>query len=100
MKLQVKYNELNELGTKVEENKKNIDDILDNIQKLIEQVPQAWSGDDSETFISKANETIKNEKERNNKIEVLSNILVYAAKNYKEEDEGWVEVIKKEEINS
>lgn len=100
MKLQVKYNELNELGTKVEKNKKDIDDILDNVKKLIDEVPLGWSGEDSEVFINKANETIANEKERNNKIEILSNILIYAAKNYKDEDEGWVEVIKKEEINS
>ena len=100
MKIQVKYNDLEDLGTKLDEKKKNIDEILDNIQKLIEDSTEAWQGQDSEAFTLKANEMIMKEKERNKKLEILSSIIVYAAKHYKSEDEEWLELMKKEEINS
>ena len=63
MKIQVKYNDLEDLGTKLDEKKKNIDEILDNIQKLIEDSTKAWQGQDSEAFTLKANEMIMKEKE-------------------------------------
>ncbi len=99
MKLQVKYDELDDLGSFVKEKKDSIDKILENVLKAFNEVPEAWQGEDSDAFMQSANEAIDNEKERNNKLEILSNILKYAAKNYKQEDEEWLEIIKKEEIS-
>ena len=97
MKIQVKYNELETLGNDLAKKKKDIDDILDNIQKVLDDSKTAWQGKDSDSFNIRADETIMKEKERNNKIEVLSEAILYAAKHYKSEDEEWLETIKKVE---
>lgn len=100
MKIQVKYNELETLGKTLEDKKKNIDGILDNVQKLIDDAMSSWQGTDSDTFTMKANETIMKERERNKKLEILSNMILYAAKHYKSEDDEWQELMKKEEIDA
>lgn len=100
MKLQVKYEELYSLGTEIEKKKEEIDGILNNIDKLIDDVASGWSGKDSETFISNTKEKIANEKDRNKKIKLVSDSLKYAAKNYKTDDEDALNYFKKGDVNN
>ena len=100
MKLQVKYEELNNLGTEIGKKKEEIDEILKNIDKLIDDVASGWSGKDSETFINETKEKIANEKDRNKKIKLVSDSIKFAALNYKNDDEDSLDYFKKGEVNS
>lgn len=96
MKLRVKYDELQETGKYINEKNEELKEVLDNIQKLIDEIPNAWKGEDSEIFVNNATAYMNIQKEKRKKVETLGAIITRVSGNYKSKDTEWGEKIKKE----
>lgn len=99
MNLIVKYNELKDIGTFIEEKVNEIEESLGNINNIVVDISSAWKGDDSDKLSSKLGETVENELERLDKLSIVSEAIKYAAISYKAKDEDWVQQVKRGEIN-
>lgn len=95
MILRVKYDELKEKGDFIGTKKEEILEILDNMEKIMNRMPEAWKGIDSDVFVAKALNFIKLQKTNTNKVENLSELLRIFSSNYKNKDHEWKEEIKK-----
>lgn len=100
MILRVKYDDLKQVGTFVGTKKEEIYQILDNIEKLTNDVPNAWKGIDSDIFVAKSSEYIKNQKANLEKVGNLSQLLGVFSTSYKEKDNEWKEEMKKETMRN
>ena len=96
MKLTVKYDDLETVGKSFKNKNEELKEILDNIQALIDDIPNAWQGVDSEIFVHNATEYIKIEKEKRKRVEVLGELVTRASGNYKNKDTEWEDKVKKE----
>jgi uncharacterized protein YukE len=96
VKLNVVYDELETVGNNLKVDNEELKEILDNIQGIIDDVPNAWKGIDSEIFVHNATEYIKLEKEKRKKVEVLGELITRISGNYKNKDTEWEDKMKKE----
>ena len=96
MQLRVKYDELQETGKYINEKNEELKEVFDNIQKLIDEIPNAWKGVDSEIFVKNATEYMNIQKEKRKKVETLGAIITKVSGNYKNKDAEWEDKIKKE----
>lgn len=99
MKMRVKYDELKGIGTYIEDRTNTIEEALNNINSIVLDVESAWSGVDSEEFVKKMGETIDKELDRLDNTIIVSEAIKYAAINYKNKDDDWLEQLKRGEIN-
>ncbi len=99
MKLQAKYDDIDKLGIEINNKKEEIDNILKNIEKMLDEVETAWTGTDSDTYVKGTKEIIDAEKARAEKIRLISDALRYSAAKYKNNDEEGSSTFKNEEIN-
>lgn len=98
MILKVNYEKLNEMGIFIGTKREEITTTLEEILKLINEVPGAWKGIDSETFVSKSSQYVKSQIINAQKVENLSELLNIFSNGYKDKDEQWKEEMKKETI--
>lgn len=96
MSFRAEYEDLSKLGDYVEEKSEEIDKTLENIKSIIKTIPVAWSGGDSEVFVSKVMDTIQREKKNNLRVKVMSKMLKYASDGYQGKDSEWLDEIKNE----
>ena len=96
MNFRVKYDELGDTGKFISQKNEEINKTFDNIQKLIDNLPNAWKGEDSEIFIKNASSYMKEQKEKNKKVEVLGEIISIVSGNYQNKDKEWEDRMKKE----
>ena len=98
MKLIVDYDELSKTGKFFDEKNKEIDNTINNIEKVLDRLDTAWEGDDMKTFKDKYSSIIKEQREKRKEVEVLSQIVNIVSKNYSDKDSEWQEKIKKEHM--
>ena len=98
MKLIVDYDELSKTGKFFDEKNKEIDNTINNIEKVLDRLDTAWEGDDMKTFKDKYSSIIKEQREKRKEVEVLGQIVNIVSKNYSDKDSEWQEKIKKEHM--
>lgn len=96
MNLRVQYDDLNKTGQNILEKHNRIMTTLGNMQKIVDSIPNAWKGIDSDVFTIKATGYIKDQQEKSNKVKVLGEILSIVSKNYQTRDNEWLNRMKKE----
>lgn len=97
MKMRVKYNDLYKLGEYVSKQDDEIKKIFRDIEKINDDIPNYWSGVDSDLFNINFTDFINTSKNNETKIENLGILLKTVSNGYKSRDEDWDRQMKKTE---
>ena len=99
MIIKANYDEMMNTEQKLKEQKKKIDTEVDALLAILEEVKDAWTGDDSSVFIGKANAYFNNIKQISGSIENFASFIKYACKSYEARDLKWKKEIEEAGVN-
>jgi hypothetical protein len=95
MKMRVKYNDLYKLGDYISKKDEDIKEIFNEIEQINDDIPNYWSGVDSDLFNINFTDFINTSKNNEIKIENLGILLKTVSNGYKSRDEDWDRQMKK-----
>lgn len=96
MKINVKYNELNNISSFVSSKKEELDLLFQDVTQIIESVNNAWSGKDCKEFIEEAEKKIEIEKNNNKDLKTFADNLKTVANGYINFEDKWASEAKRE----
>lgn len=98
MNLKVKYAELDSIGNYINTKSSEINNNLESLKALIPEIENAWQGIDSKTYISNFSNFLIDEKNNNQRLASLGEIIKVSSKVYQKKDLEWENEIKKEGV--
>ncbi len=76
------YDTLKDTGNYLTTKSKELDALYGDLKLLYDEISKNWSGDDYDTYISKAYEVLKKNQDQSKNVGILGDVLTYAANNY------------------
>lgn len=99
MIIKANYEEMNSTEKQLKEQSNNLNKEVDNLLLLLEEVKNAWSGNDSEIFVGKAEAYFKNIKQISGSIENFATFIKYVSNSYETRDLRWKQEIEEAGVN-
>ena len=96
MKVNIKYDEINNLTNYIEEKNGEIKDIINSFNQDIDDVSVAWQGKDSDAFVSAIKEYVDEANTARENYITFKDNLSSIINLYKTEEENWKNIVKKE----
>ena len=84
--IETNYDSLKEIGNFLTKKSRELDTLYGDLKLLYDEISENWSGEDFDSYISKANEILKKNQDQSKNIGILGDVITYAANRYSSSD--------------
>ena len=88
------YEDLGEISSFLDGKISELNTLYGDLETLYNEIGKNWKGKDSETYINKANNILKKNKEAVKNVEILNDSLKYASNKYNSSEEAFKHAAK------